>query len=202
MDTFCYILKKDTSGQKSVQSGGGSGPGGYNAILQLIGVQHTSVSVCRGELLLPAQSGKRPAGIAGSKTTEKFSLKRNPNIVVSCTWENVAPLTLQECQALEAVSTPQERYALFISPGFKGGKVETTVSDPVSSEPTQSVSPIDRQQTDSDDHFLTPPTSPRSGLGVGSVVSFGQGGMYGEIRWIGQLPGVKGLIAGIELVRM
>lgn len=211
MDPVCYILKNETSGQKSVQSGGGAGPAGYNEMLKLLGYQHTSVSVAGGELLLPVHSSRKvPGQNVGSKTTQKFTLKRNSKITIDCTWESVAPLTLEECETLEAIPTPHERYALFMSPGFKRSKVDSRTSDPVRTRHTSTnVSLNDRQPSKgaSEEHILTPPTSPQSEMTVGTSVivpsfDLNQGGLYGVIRWIGQLPGVKGQIAGIELVRV
>ena len=44
------------------------------------------------------------------------------------------------------------------------------------------------------------PPPPDLGLGVGSAVTLIQQHRTGVIRWIGELPGVQGVIAGVELV--
>ena len=48
-----------------------------------------------------------------------------------------------------------------------------------------------------DAQFLDP--NPYS-LTVGSVIEYGEPIQYGVIKWIGHLPGVQGLHAGVEMV--
>ncbi len=56
-----------------------------------------------------------------------------------------------------------------------------------------SQAPQPRQDTQPGNHIQ---------LSIGSAVQLGDPPTYGVIRWIGDLPGVQGQIAGIELVGM
>ena len=51
-------------------------------------------------------------------------------------------------------------------------------------------------------YFLTLTVEPNPyNLKVGSVVQYGNPVEYGEIKWMGHLPGEEGLYAGVEMVR-
>ena len=215
----CYLLKKSTPGVKDVTSAVGN-DGGFNQVLKLMGIERTSVTASEGEFLLPLSTSQTSPG----NSPQRYYLRRDATITLSCPPSDVAGLTEEEVRYLErAEPTPERRYTLYSYPGFK--KFLPSYSEPTHTRGSSSNSqgkaneatykPSSLPSRELESHRENPSSSrssssksasvPSHPFETGSTVivqSVGPHGSsyYGVIKWLGLLPNVQDLMAGIELV--
>ena len=203
----CYILKKSTPAVKDVTSAVDD-DGGFNRMLRLMGIERTTVTLSEGEFLVPLSTSQA----SSSSATQQYRLRRDATITVSCPPSDVAGLNEEEVRYLErAEPSPEGRYILYSYPGFEKylpSYTEPTPTQATSSQAAKKPYPQHSKELESHQEDSKPSRPSKSSssfpfeIGSTVIVHTHKSSYYGVIKWLGMLPNVQDLMAGIELVSL
>ena len=99
--SFSYILMKDTHGEKA-----------NNKIISILRSGPKQVQVLLGELLTLISHREIQTRNDG-KPAHNYRLKKDPNVTLYCEDDDVAPLSRDNMELLEAIQKPWARFAVF-----------------------------------------------------------------------------------------